>query len=141
MRLLRIFPAAIVLGLAACASAPANGAYVHITNPEQLFSAANYSADVEATVKAAGWGDRAEAIRGAMNEKGGWPAQMKDESTRWLGKDNVTKYNVVELARLSFHDQPAVLLHVPAAANQHMADGWKLASDFFIVIGKAGLPN
>lgn len=141
MRLFRVFPAAIALGLAACASTPANSAYVHIADPEKLFSAANYSSDVEAAVNAAGWGDRDETIKAAMNEKGGWPAKMKDESARWLGKDNVTKYNVVELARLTFHDQPAVLLHVPAAANQHMADGWKPASDFFIIIGKDGVPN
>lgn len=141
MNLLRIFPAAIVLGLAACASTPASGAYVHITDPEQMFSAASYSPDVEAAVKSAGWEDRAETVKAAMNEKGGWPAKMKDESARWLGKDNVTKYNVIELARLSFHNQPAVLLHVPAAANQHMADGWKPANDFFIVIGEAGMPG
>lgn len=139
MNLLRIFPAAIVLGLAACASTPANGAYVHITDPEQMFSAANYTADVEAAVKSAGWEDRAETIKAAMNEKGAWPAKMKDESARWLQKENIKSYNVVELARLSFYDQPAVLLQVPAAANKHMAEGWKPASDFFLIVSAAAL--
>lgn len=138
MNLLRTFPAAIILA-AACASTEPSGDYVHITNSEQLFAAADYTADVDAVVKAAGWSDRAEAIKAAMNEKGGWPARMKDESTRWLGKDTIAKYNAIELGRLSFHNQPAVLLHVPAAANQHMEDGWKPASDFFIVIAEAGL--
>ena len=138
MRLLRTFPAAIML--AACASTATNADYVHIINSEQLFSAADYTADVDAAVKAAGWGDRAEAIKAAMNEKGGWPAKMKDESDRWLGKDNVAKYNAVEIGRLSFYGQPAVLLHVPAAANQHMEDDWRPANDFFVVIAEAGLP-
>lgn len=139
MNLLRIFPAAIVLGLAACASTPVNGAYVHITDPEQMFSAANYTADVEAAVKSAGWEDRAETIKAAMNEKGAWPAKMKDESARWLQKENIKSYNVVELARLSFYDQPAVLLHVPAAANKHMAEGWKPTSDFFLIVSAAAV--
>jgi len=141
MSLLRIFPAAIVLATAACATTPASGAYVHITDPGQLFSAANYTTDVDAAVKAAGWGDRAEAIKAAMNEKGAWPAKMKDESARWMQQDFVKGYNTVEIARLTFHMQPAVLLHVPAAANQHMAEGWKPASDFFIVVGQAAVPT
>ncbi len=141
MNLFRILPAAIVLAAAACASTPANGAYVHITDPVQMFSAADYTADVEAAVQAAGWGDRAETIKAAMNEKGAWPAKMKDESDRWLGGDNVKAYKAVEIARLSFYDQPAVLLHVPAAANRHMAEGWKPATDFFIVIAKGGVPG
>lgn len=141
MNLLRIFPAAIALGLAACASMPGSGSYVQITDPGLMFSAANYTSDVEAAVKAAGWGDRAETIKAAMNEKGAWPAKLKDESSRWMQSDNVKAYNVVEIARMNFHMQPAVLLHIPAAANQHMAEGWKPASDFFIVIGAAGVPN
>lgn len=139
MNLHRIFPAAIVLGLAACASTPASGSYVHIADPGLMFSAANYTSDVEAAVKAAGWEDRAETIKGAMNEKGAWPAKMRDESARWMQSDNIKSYNTVEIARLTFHMQPAVLLHVPAAANQHMTEGWKPTSDFFIVIGSAAV--
>lgn len=141
MNLLRILPAAIVLATAACASTPASGAYVHITDPGLMFSAANYTTDVEAAVTAAGWGDRAETIKAAMNEKGAWPAKMKDESARWMQSDNIKAYNTVELARLTFHMQPAVLLHVPAAANQHMAEGWKPASDFFLIVGAKAVPN
>lgn len=135
MNLLRIVPAAIVLGLTACASTPASGAYAHITDPGRMYSAANYTTDVEAAVKAAGWEDRAETIKAAMNEKGAWPAKMKDESARWMQPDNIKGYNVVEIAPLTFHAQAAVLLHVPAAANQHMAEGWKPASDFFLIVG------
>ena len=141
MNLFRILPAAVVLATAACASTPGNGAFVHITDPQQLFSAADYTADVDAAVKSASWGDRADAIKAAMNEKGGWPAKMKDESDRWLGGETVKSYRAVEIARLNFYDQPAVLLHIPAAANKHMAEGWKPANDFFVIIGKAGMPG
>ena len=53
----------------------------------------------------------------------------------------VRNYNAVELARLSFYDQPAVLLHIPAAANRHMPEGWRPKEDFFIVVGAAALAN
>jgi hypothetical protein len=33
-----------------------------------------------------------------------------------------------------------VFLHVPAAANQHIPDGWKPTEDFFIMVSEAGVP-
>ena len=75
-----------------------------------------------------------------MNEKGGWPEKMKDQDARWFQKDRIKQYNVAEIARLTYYDQPAVFLHVPASANQHMPDGWKPTEDFFIMISEAGVP-
>ncbi|RYG35896.1 MAG: hypothetical protein EON93_05900 [Burkholderiales bacterium] len=141
MNLLRIFPAAIVFATAACAGMPGSGSYVHVAYPEMMFSAADYTADVDAVVKSAGWADRTDTIKAAMNEKGAWPAKMKDESARWLQMETIKSYNTVELGRLSFYDQPAVLLHVPAAANQHMKDGWKPAADFFMIVGTTPAPK
>ena len=138
MNLLRIFPAALVAG--ACATTPAASSYVHIADPEQLFSAADWTPDVERAVTPAGWQDRAETIKARMNEKGGWPKNLADQSTRWLQKDRVKDYNAVEMARLTFYGQPAVLLRIPASANKHMPDGWRPTEDFFILVGEAALP-
>ncbi len=140
MNLLRIFPIAIAIAAGACATTPAANSYVHILDAEMMFSAADWTSDVEEAVKAAGWSDRSEIMKARINEKGGWPEKMKDQDARWFQKDRIKQYNVVEIARLSFYDQPAVLLHVPASANQHMPEGWKPAQDFFIVVGEAGVP-
>ena len=85
-------------------------------------------------VKAAGWSDRADQIKAHLNEKTGWPTNMADEETRWLQMNVLKEYNVQEVTRLTYYDQPAVLLYVPAAANQHMGGGWKPKDDFFIVV-------
>ena len=141
MTLLRIFPIAIVMTAGACATTPDASSYIHIADPEQLFSAADWTPDLEAAVTAAGWQDRAEIIKARMNEKGGWPANLADQDKRWFQKDRVKEYNAVELARLSFYGQPAALLHIPAAANRHMPEGWRPKEDFFIVVGAAALAN
>lgn len=140
MNLFRTVPAAIVLAAGACATTPAANSYVHILDAEQIFAAADWTADVDAAVKAAGWSDRAEIMKARMNEKGVWPEKMKDQDARWFQKDRIKQYNVAEIARLTYYDQPAVFLHVPASANQHMPDGWKPTEDFFIMISEAGVP-
>lgn len=119
--------------LQACATTPAVS-YLHIADPDHLFAAADWTADLDAAVKAAGWEQRIPDIRAHMDEKGGWPEKMKDGDARWFGKDMIAKYNVVEIARLSFYGQPAMLLQVPAIANGHMPDGWKPAADFYLVM-------
>lgn len=140
MTLLRMFPIALVMAAGACASTPASNTYVHILDAEQIFAAADWTADVDAAVKAAGWSDRAEIMKARMNEKGGWPEKMKDQDARWFQKDKIKQYNVAEIARLTFYDQPAVFLHVPVSANQHMPDGWKPTEDFFVMVAAAGVP-
>lgn len=130
-----------VMLLQACATGPAGGgAFVQISDPEQMFSAADWTPDVDAAVKAAGWSARAEEIKAHMNEKGGWPAKLADGDARWMQSDVVKLYQTDQIASLSFYDQPAVLLHIPASANQHMPDGWKPTTDFFIIIGAGGVP-
>lgn len=126
------FSAAIVLQ--ACATMLAAN-YQHIADPDQLFSAADWTPDLDAAAKAAGWADRIPEIQAHLNEKTGWPDKMKDGDARWFGKPTISKYNVVEIARLNYYEQPAVLLHVPANANGHMPDGWKPTADFYIVVG------
>lgn len=128
--------AGAALVLQACATTPAVS-YLHIADPDQLFSAADWTTDLDAATKAAGWGDRIPEIKAHMDEKGGWPEKMMDGDARWFGKAIIAKYNVAEIARLNFHDQPAILLHVPANANGHMPDGWKPKADFYIVVGTA----
>ena len=137
-------PAVLLAALlaSACASAPgAVVAYDHILDPGQLFSAADWTSDVDAAVKAAGWLARAEEIKSHMNERGGWPAKLTDEDARWLGKETLRSYNVEAIARLSFYGQPAILLHVPAGANQHMPEGWRPRDDFFLVVGASAMPG
>jgi hypothetical protein len=138
--------AVAALVLQACASTPAV-AYRHIEDPQQLFSAADWTPDLDAAVKSAGLADKIPDIQAHMDEKGGWPAQMKDEDARWLQMRTIIRYNVEEIARLIYYDQPAILLRVPANANGHMPDGWKPDADFYIVVGTdafvtpADLPN
>jgi hypothetical protein len=119
--------------LQACATTPAVS-YLHIADPDHLFAAADWTTDLDAAVKAAGWEQRIPDIRAHMDEKGGWPEKMKDGDARWFGKDMIAKYNVLEIARLSFYGQPAMLLQVPAIANGHMPDGWKPTTDFYLVM-------
>ena len=45
----------------ACATSSASS-YRHIADPEQIFAAADWTADVEAAVNAAGWADRKPEI-------------------------------------------------------------------------------
>jgi hypothetical protein len=135
----RLAFASAAIVLQACASAP-DSAYVNITYSEQMFSAADWTTDLDKAARAAGWGDRIPEMQARLNESGSWPAKMKDGDARWFEKDTIRKYNVREIARLSYYDQPAVLVVVPASANQHMPEGWKPAEDFFIVIGELGLP-
>lgn len=130
--------AAIVLQ--ACASMPAVS-YVHISDPEQLFSAADWTADLDAAVKATAWADRIPTIQAAMNETGEWPANMKDGDTRWLQKEAISLYNVSVITRLTYYDQDAAIVYVPAAANRHMVGGWKPAKDFFIVVGSKAIAS
>ena len=122
--------------LQACATTPAV-AYLHIADADQLFSAADWTPDLDAAVKAAGWTERIPGIKAHMDEKGGWPDKMKDGDARWFGKNMIAKYNVAEIARLRFYDQPAILLHVPANENTHMPDGWKPKFDFYILVATA----
>ena len=96
--------AGAAFALQACATTPAVS-YLHIADPDHLFAAADWTTDLDAAVKAAGWEQRIPDIRAHMDEKGGWPEKMKDGDARWFGKDMIAKYNVVEIARLSFHDQ------------------------------------
>ena len=134
------------LVLQACASTP-SVAYRHIADPQQLFSAADWTPDLDAAVKGAGLADRIPDIQAHMDEKGGWPDKMKDGDARWLQMRTISKYNVEEIARLNYYDQPAILLRVPANANAHMPEGWKPKTDFYIVVGTAAfvtpadLPN
>ena len=146
MKIKAILFAAAALSLQACATMPAVS-YKHILDPQQLYSAADWTPDLDAAVKAAGLADRIPDIQAHMDEKGGWPVKMKDGDARWLQMRTITKYNVEEIARLNFHDQPAILLRVPSNANGHMPDGWKHTDDFYIVVGEAAfatpadLPN
>ena len=74
MKWLRQTTLAMALLASACATSPGGGpgsTYVHINDPEQLFSAADWTADVDAAVKAAGWSARAEEIKAHMNETSG----------------------------------------------------------------------
>lgn len=136
--------AAIVLQ--ACASAPDAG-FAHITDPQQIFAAADWTDDLDEAVKSAGMGDRIPEMQARLNEKGGWPEKMKDGDARWYQPSIIRAYAVQEIARLDFHGQPAILLRVPANANDHMPDGWKPANDFYIVASTgafatpAELPN
>ena len=138
--------AVAALALQACVTGPAIS-YRHIADPQQLFSAADWTPDLDAAVKAAGLADRIADIQAHMDEKGGWPDKMKDGDARWLQMRTIMKYNVEEIARLTFHNQPAILLRVPANANGHMPEGWKQTADFYIVVGTdafvtpADLPN
>lgn len=135
-RLMALTLASAAFVLQACATTPAVS-YRHILDADQLFSAADWTPDLDAAAKAAGWAGRIPEIQAHMDEKGGWPDKMKDGDARWFGKAMIAKYNVAEIARLNFHDQPAILLHVPANANGHMPDGWKPKADFYIVVGTA----
>lgn len=138
---MRLFPALVAaIVVQACASAPNEG-LVHITDPEQIFAAADWTGDLDAAVKSAGWGARIPEMQAALNEKGGWADKMKDGEARHFRPETIKQYNVRVIARLSYYDQPAALVAVPASANQHMPEGWKPAADFFIVIGTAGLPT
>ncbi|MEQ1780512.1 MAG: hypothetical protein ABMA14_04070 [Hyphomonadaceae bacterium] len=138
--------ATAALALQACATGPVVS-YKHIADPQQLFSAADWTPDLDAAVKVAGLADRIPEIQAHMDEKGGWPDKMKDADARWLQMRTIMKYNVEEIARLNFHDQPAILLRVAANANGHMPEGWKPKADFYIVVGTAAfvtptdLPN
>lgn len=136
MRLTLAFATAIVLQ--ACASAPNDG-LVHITDPQQIFAAADWTDDLDKAAKSAGWGDRIPEIQAHLDEKGGWPAKMKDGEARWFQPETIKQYNVRQIARLSFYGQPAVLIVVPASANQHMAEGWKPAQDFYMVVAVTAL--
>ena len=137
MRLMSVFAAAIVLQ--ACASAPNDG-LIHITDPQQIFAAADWTDDLDKAATSAGWGDRIPEMQARLDEKGGWPAKMKDGEARWFQPDTIKQYNVRQIARLSFYGQPAALIVVPASANQHMPEGWKPAQDFYIVVAAQGLP-
>lgn len=128
--------AGAAFALQACATTTAVS-YSHILDADQLFSAADWTADLDAAAKAAGRVERIPEIQAHMDEKGGWPDKMKDGDARWFGKAMIAKYNVEEIARLNFHDQPAILLHVPTNANGHMPEGWKPKADFYIVVGTA----
>lgn len=132
--------AAGAIALQACASAPSEKLF-HITDSEQLFSAADWTSDLDTAAKSAGFGDRIAYMQTHLNEQGGWPAKLKDGDARWFEKDTVRLYSFREVARLTYYDQPAALLVAPASANQHMPEGWKPAEDFYIVIGLAGLPT
>lgn len=138
MRLMPALAAAIVMQ--ACASSPSE-ALVHISDPQMIFAAADWTVDLDNAAKSAGWGARIPEMQAALNEKGGWSAKMKDGEARHFQPDTIKQYNVRVIARLSYYDQPAALVVVPASANQHMPEGWKPAADFFIVIGTAGLPT
>ncbi len=130
---------AIALAVALLAGGCATGGAA-ISDPTMIFAAADWTAEVDAAVKAAGWGDRIDEIKAHLNEDGGgWPANLADGSTRWLQGDRLKDYKVQEIARLRFYDQDAVLLHVPAAANQHLPEGWKPAADFFVLMGVDGV--
>lgn len=138
--------ALVALALQACATTPAT-TYLHIADPQQLFSAADWTPDLDAAVKAAGLADRIPEIQAHMDEKGGWPDKMKDGDARWLQMRTIMNYKVEEIVRLDFHGQPAILVRVPANANAHMPEGWKQVDDFYIVVATgafvtpAALPN
>lgn len=131
-----IASAAIVMQ--ACASA-SNAASAHITDPQQIFAAADWTDDLDKATKSAGMGDRIPEMQARLNEKGGWPEKMKDGDARWFQQSIIKAYNVREIARLSFYGQPAALVVVPVSANQHMPEGWKPAEDFYVVVGAAGV--
>jgi hypothetical protein len=134
MRFAKAVLLACALFIGACATTPSSASYIHITDPGGLFSAANWTDDVANAVMSAGWSARADEIKAHMNEKTGWPQKLSEEEERALQPAMIRNYNVREIARLSFYRQPAILLYVPAAANQHMPDGWKPRDDFFIVV-------
>lgn len=146
MKLKPVLFATALFAVQACATAP-TVAYKHIADPQQLFSAADWTPELDAAVKAAGKADLIPQIQAALNEKGAWPDKMRDGDARWLQMRTITKYNVEEVAALTYYDKPAVLLRVPANANGHMADGWKPRNDFYIVVSTdafttpASLPN
>lgn len=132
----------------ACATGagePASANAVKIHQTDMLFAAADMTADLEAALRIAGWGDRLEQVKSHMNESGGgWPKKLADGETRhFQGETQLKLYKAEEIARLSFYDQDAVVLVVRAAANKHMAEGWRPTEDFFLImaadaVSKAG---
>jgi hypothetical protein len=126
-----------VLLTPACATgaAPVTNA-VAIVDAGEIFSAADWTPDMEAALRAAGWGDRLEQVKAHMNESGGgWPKNLADGETRHFhGEAAMKLYKAEEIARFRFYDQDALMLRVPAANNTHMTEGWKPMEDFFIVM-------
>ena len=130
--------ASAAIALQACASA-SNAAPAHITDPQQIFAAADWTADLDKAAKSAGMAERIPEMQARLNEKGGWPEKMKDGDARWRHQSIIKGYDVREIARLNFYGQPAMLVVVPASANQHMPEGWKPAEDFYVVVAAAGV--
>ena len=130
--------ASAAIALQACASAP-DAAPSHISDPQQIFAAADWTDDLDKAAKAAGMAERIPEMQARLNEKGGWPEKMKDGDARWYQQSIIKGYSVREIARLSFYGQPAALVVVPASANQHMPEGWKPAEDFYVVVAAAGV--
>jgi hypothetical protein len=136
---------AITPACATIASEPASAKAVTIAQADMLFAAADMTPELETALRAAGWGDRLAQVKTHMNESGGgWPKNLADGETRhFQGEAALKLYKAEEIARLSFYDQDAVVLVVRAAANKHMAEGWRPTEDFFLfmaadAVSKAG---
>jgi hypothetical protein len=109
-----------------------------IVKPGDLYSTPEWSTDIDAALKAAGQGGRLEEIRARSNEKG-WPATMSDFDKRIESPELIKAFRSHAIAKFRFSDNDVVMLHVSAAENGHMPDGWRPATDIYIIIRESGV--
>jgi hypothetical protein len=160
MKLTGVFAVVLAMGLAGCESSgplsyasayiPAGCAgkrmigqappgHVRLNDPGAMFSAADLSSGLAEAVVAAGVS--VDEVGAHINQAGGgWPRSLRSQDSRQFNMNIICSYNLVEITRLSFYDQPVVLVRVPAATNQHVPGGWKQAEDFYMVLGAQAVP-
>lgn len=109
-----------------------------IVKPGDLYSTPEWSTDIDAALKAAGQGGRLEEIKTRSNEKG-WPTTMSDFDKRIELPEIIKAFKSHAIAKFKFSDNDVVMLHVSAAENGHMPDGWRPATDIYIIIREAGV--
>ncbi|MBK8840629.1 MAG: hypothetical protein IPO30_18615 [Hyphomonadaceae bacterium] len=140
------FLAAAFAGLAllmapACATSAGavSAKEVKIIEPGEIFSLVEWPAEGDDALRAAGWGDKIAEVKSHVGENSAWPPSLKDGETRHFGAETIKTYRTEEVARFQYFKQDVVLLRVPAAKNRHMGKDWQLDTDFFILIGRAGI--
>lgn len=140
------FLAAVFAGLAllmapACATSAGvvSANEVKIVEPGEIFSLIDWPVEGDAALRAAGWGDTLAEVKSHVGENSTWPPSLKDGEMRHFGAETIKTYRTEEVARFQYFKQDVVLLRVPAAKNRHMGKDWQLDTDFFILIGRAGI--
>lgn len=121
------------------AAAAVSATEVKIIEPGEIFSLIEWPSEGDAALRAAGWGDRIAEVKSHVGENSTWPPSLKDGEKRHFGAETIKTYRAEEVARFQYFKQDAVLLRVPAAKNKHMGQDWRLDTDFFILIGSAGI--